>query len=246
MPFLQIFDQLKLERYLPAPDRFYKSAGSMVAAAAFGAAYGLIGRVVYPQAGINPLHYAIWFTVAYQIKYCFNLIENHFEEFMGVAAYFHELEKVPEDELDVQDQIRYHCWKIIHLRNAALKRIDEVFSYVFRIRPYQEVKEDNVEDASFLEMCRYRIWRVFKSALLDTLSSAAAYRLTNSMGFTLPDRTSVPLFLIMRSLVLDILLIPSLHLYARFCNQLADELGEGDQNASQLRAKWLKDILPAL
>ena len=88
MPFLQIFDQLKLERYLPAPDRFYKSAGSMVAAAAFGAAYGLIGRVVYPQAGINPLHYAIWFTVAYQIKYCFNLIENHFEELHGSCGLF--------------------------------------------------------------------------------------------------------------------------------------------------------------
>ena len=50
---------------------------------------------------------------------------------MGVAAYFHELEKVPEDELDVQDQIRYHCWKIIHLRNAALKKIDEAFFICF-------------------------------------------------------------------------------------------------------------------
>ena len=247
LPFVQFLSELKLDRLIPAPDRFYTSAaGSIFAAAAFGAVYGLVGRVIYPNARISPLHYAIWFTTAFQIKYSVNFIENQFEKFMGVGAYLDELEKAPEDELDLEDRIRCHCWKVIQFRNTALKKIDGAISGIFNIRPYQVVTADNVSDASFLEMCRYRVWRVFKWTILDTISFSIAYRLTNGMGFTLPARTSVPLFIVMSSIVRDILLIPSLYLYARFCNDLAEELGESDQRASHYRAVWLRNILPAL
>ena len=243
---LQLLSQFDWVHYVPTPDRFFKSAGSIVAAAAFGAGYGLAGRIVYPNAGIVPLHYAIWFTVAFQIKYTINLVANQFTEFMSRGAPIDEWENVSEDDLTWREQIRSRYWKLVCLKDTSLKNMDEVLSRLFNIRPYQEVKGDNVYDASFVEMCRYRVWGVFKSTIVDSVSWALAYRLTNSMGFSLPSWTAVPHLIILRSIVQDILLIPSLHMYARFCNDLADELGDSDQRTAKFRAEWLRKLLPAL
>lgn len=233
-------------RFIPSPERLPSFASSMVIAAAIGGGYGLIGRVVYPRAGISPLNYAIWFATAYQIKECFHFAEKYLEGFLGVGAYLEKLEKIPEDQLDLQDQIRYHSWKMINLKNNFLKKLDQIASHILGIRPSQEINEKNVEKASFLEMCRYRVWRVFKETILDTISSSLAYHLTGGMGFTLPSRTAVPLFIIMRSIVKDILLVPALYVYANFCNQLANELGDKDERAAAFREACIRYILPTL
>lgn len=233
-------------RFIPAPDRLYSSGGSLCLAATTGAVYGLIGRVIYPRAGIIPLHYAIWFAVAYQIKECINLLEGRFEDFIGVRTYLEKLEQIPEDELDLEDWIRYYCWKIINVKNNCIKTIDSLVSKLLDIRPYQEVMQDNVQDASFLEMCRYRVWHVFKSTIIHTVSITLGYQLTAGMGFTLPSRTSVRLLLVIQSVVKGILLVPALHVYARFCNKLADEIGEEDERAAHYRITWIRRFLPAL
>lgn len=237
---------IKLENFLPAPNRLYSVAGSTFIAAAIGGSYGLIGRIVCPKAGIIPLHYAVWFAVAFQIKECINFGEIYFENFLGIGSYLDKLERIPEDELDLEDRIRFHCWKVIHLKNKSLKTIDRVISQFLDIRPYSDVREDGIKNASFLEMCRYRAWPVFKSTIVDAVSSALAYRLTHQMRLTLPAQTAVPLFIVIRSIVKDIILIPAMHVYARFCNQLADEIGEKDKRARAYRVYWIYRFLPAI
>jgi hypothetical protein len=215
-------------------------------AAAIGGVYGLIGRVVYPKAGISSLNYAFWFACAFQIRECINLLEFRFEKFMGVSAYFERLEKIPEDRLDLKDKIRYHCWKVVHLKNYCLQTLDQLACKIFSIRPCQEVRANNVENASFLEMCRYRIWPIFKSTLIDTMSSGLAYRVSNGMGFTLPKQASAALFIVIRSIIKDILLIPALYVYARVCSQLAEELQEEDKHSVVYRVVWIQRFLPPL
>ncbi len=229
-----------------APDRFYNGAGSAITAAAIGGVYGLIGRVIYPKAGISPLNYAIWFLLAYQIKLAINLLETRFDDFIGVGAYLEALERVPEDQLDLKDQFRYHCWKVIQLKQKCVKVADQIFSRIFHIRPYQEVTPENVQNASFLEMCRYRIWPVFKSTILNTLSFSLAYKLSNKMGFTLPARTSASLLYVIQSIIKDIILVPALYIYVAFCNRLADNLGEGGEVAEAYRSYWIRRFLPVL
>lgn len=238
---------LNWQHFIPAPDRLFSSAGSFVMAPVIGGIYGLIGRVIYPNAGIYPTNYAIWFAIAYQIKECIDLLGNYCDSFMGLGTYFDELEHVNEDQLDLKDQIRYHCWKIIHLKNQFLNHIDRFAVKLLGIRPYKDVTQDNVKDATFSEMCRFRIWKVFRSTITETLSSAIAYQIAGSIGFKLPSRTAVPLFIVIRSIVRDILLVPGLHVYARFCNQLADELSDDDDHhAASLRTHWMLRFLPDL
>lgn len=245
--FSQFIPSIQINQFLPAaPARFYSSAGSTVVAAAIGGAYGFIARILHPTAGISPLHYAIWFALAFQIKEFVYAIENQFEDFLEVEAYLEKLEQTPEDELDLDDLIRYHCWKVIHLKNRVIRAIDSVFTTIFQIRPYDEINEDNVEEASFVEMCRYRIWPVFVSTLLDTASFALAHYFSNGMGFTIPDRTAVPLLIVIRSIVKDIIIVPALYVYARFCNKMADNLEESDERSSRYRAKWIRWCLPTL
>ena len=100
-------------------------------------------------------------------------------------------------------------------------------------------------DASFCEMRRYRIWPVFKSTIIDTISSRIAYQLTNTRGFTLPYHASATLFIVVRSIVKDILL-PALYIYARVCSQLANELGEGNPRAAAYRVVWIRRFLSSL
>ncbi len=233
-------------RMIPGPERLHASAGSLLVAGAMGGAYGLIGRVVYPKAGIIPLHYAIWFAAAYQIQETFILLKNHFEDFLGVTAYLEKLEQIPEDELELDDQIRYHCWKIMSLKNQLVQMIDRIVVKYLGLRPIDDVTEDNVEDASFLEMCRYRAWRVFKATLLASVSSALAYHLTNGTGFALPNHTRVPLFIVMQSIVKDILFVPAAYMYVRACNHLVDQLGDQDVRAASLRERLFRRFLPAL
>jgi hypothetical protein len=244
--FDRFFSRLSWSHFLPAPARLYSSAGSTIVAAAIGGIYGLAGRVIYPKAGISSLNYAVWFACAFQIKECINLLEFHFESFMGVSAYFEELEKTPEDQLNLKDKIRYHCWRIVHLKNHCLRALDQAACKILAIRPSQDISAHNVEDASFLEMCRYRIWPVFKSTIIDTVCSGLAYRVTNGMGFTLPQQASATLFIVIRSIIKDILLIPALYVYARVCNHLAEELGDGDQRSTIYRVVWIRRFLPSL
>lgn len=242
----QLVTNYNLQHYFPAPERFYSPASSMFVAAGLGYGYALIGRVVYPNTGIIPAHYAIWFTVAFQIKYCITHLENRFEKFMGVEHYIEKLQEVPEEELKVSDQLRYHIWKVIKLKDLAVKKIDAVFSGIFHIRPYMEIKEENVDKASFIEMCRYRVWSVFKLTILNSVSSVLAYHLTKEMGFSLPSRTSVQLFIVIQSIVVNILFVPAVYTYFNFCNALIDWLGEGDEKADYLRKSWIGYFLPKL
>jgi hypothetical protein len=215
-------------------------------AAATGYVYGLAGRVVYPNTGISPLHYSIWFTLAFQIKQFVHLLEGNFHDFLGVRSYLEQLEELSEDELDLSDLLRYHCWKIIQLKNHVLQTIDGIFVSALNIRPYDEITPDNVEEASFLEMCRYRIWPVFKLAVLETVSFSVAYRLCNSMGFSLPARTAVPLIVVISSIIRDIILIPALYCYAHWCNEIADQIEDSNEEVSAYRAKWFRFCLPSL
>lgn len=212
----------------PAPFYVYSFAGSIVVASALGAAYGLIGRVSYPSAGISPLNYAVWFTVAYQIKTVIDKIENYFEN--GLKDYLKGVENIPEDQLKVQNNLKVRLWKVIRFKNSLVTKVDGYFSSIFKIRPYQEVYQEDVNQASYLEMCRYRIWKVFKLAVYDTLSSAAAFSLLNRAGLFLPEKTVVPIFLIVRTILFNIVLIPTLHLYFRWTD----------------RFQWARNYLPSI
>lgn len=242
-----------INRLLPAvPSRFFTSVGSTFLAAALGGAYGLIGRVVYPKAGISPLHYSVWFALAFQIKEFIIAIESNFDHFLGVKDRLEKLEQVPEDELDVNDLIRFHTWKFIQLKNHFIQRVDDIFSKITRIRPFDEVDQDNVAEASFLEMCRFRIWPVFKATILDGMSFSIAHHLSNGLGFTLPNATAVPLLIVIRSIFKDIILVPALHIYVRICNQIANQLDDDSteddhhENSINYRAKWIHKCLPSL
>lgn len=243
----QFVPSINLSGFLPAvPDRFFSSVGSSFLAAAMGGTYGLLGRVIYPNAGISPLHYAVWFVLAFQIKQFVLSVESKMDRFLSLRGYLEKLEDISEDQLDLHDLIGLHCWRVIHLKSNTVKVVDGVFSKLLNIRPYEKVTVDNVEGSSFLEMCRYRIWPVFKLTVLDTVTFAVAYHFSNYMGFALPNRTAVPLLIVIRSVVEDIILIPALYVYARFCNRVADDLGEGDANSSAHRAKWIRLCLPTL
>lgn len=233
-------------KFVPIPTRFFASTGSMLVAAAAGGGYGLIGRLIYPKIGILPLHYAAWFAVAFQIKQVVELVERRIDNFLGVKDYLEELENTAKDELDLKDQIYCQCWQVIQLRNHVVSALDGIFSRIFHLRSYQEVKKDNVQEASFLEMCRYRMWPIFKSTVLDTIRFGVAYHLCNKVGIYLPTHTAVPLFLVIRSIVKDIILVPALYTYVKFCNHLAKELTEEDAQAVIVRKKWIYFCLPVL
>lgn len=237
---------LGFHHIIPAPDKLYASAGSTLAAAGIGFASGLIGRKIYPDNGIVPLHYALWFVLAYQIKEFVCLIERSFESFVDVGAYMDNLENISEDELDFEDHLRTYCWKMIHYKNTGVEKVDFVFCYIFNTRPYQEITKENVYEASFLEMCRFRFWMVFKSTVLDATSFSLAYRLCNATGFSLPARTSLPMILIIQSIVSKIIIIPALYTYVKFCHHLAGEFGDGDEESAEFRETWIKRLLPAM
>ena len=244
--FNQFISHVNISHVLPpVPQSFYYSTGSTFIAAGVGATYGLIGRVIYPNTGISPLHYAVWFVLALQIKQFVETLENKFEKFLQEGDPLNDLSGLNEDELNLADLVRYHCWKVIHIKMKSLHIIDHIFSKAVNIRFFEDIDEDNVAEASFLEMCRYRAWPVFKAAVLDSLGFALAHNFSNTMGFTLPDRTALPLLIVIRSIVKDIILIPALYVYARFCNQVADKLGD-DEKVASYRAAWLHQCLPKL
>lgn len=238
--------QFSLSGFLPTPKSFYSSARSTFVAAMVGGAYGLVGRVIYPKQGIFPVNYTLWFAGAFQIKECFELFQRHFKVFLGVTDYLEQLEYIPENELDLEDQLRHQIWKIIQLKNHCIKTVDAVFCRIFNLRSYQEVTIRNVYEASFLEMCRYRIWKIFKLTILDTISFSITHRLLNTLGFHIPQYMSVPLLLLIRSIVRDIILVPALYSYARFCNTLVNELGNGDKYAASIQEKFINYLLPEL
>ncbi len=238
--------QVSLDRFIPAPSHLFTSVGSFGLAAVFGGAYGLIGRAVYPQSGINPINYAVWFVVAYQVKQLFQRLELEGGNFLGARHYFDYLERQDDREMAVSDQLRLTCWKVIVVKDYVLTKIDDCFSYVFNIRPYREITAENVQDASFVEMSRFRLWNVFKSTILDNTSFSLAHGLTHRMGFTLPLHTSIPLFILVQSIAKNIFLIPMMYKYMNFCNHLAAEIDEGAASTPSQRAEWLKRILPPL
>lgn len=229
LPASQYLSSLHIQQYFPAPEWLCKTAASsLILAGAVGGAYGLIGRVVYPRAGIIPLHYSLWFALAYLISSCVRHVENRFEQFMGKP----NIENQKPSDMDVFDQIRYHAWRVILVRDAALKKIDALFSRLFRVRAYDEVNEQNVRAASYVEMCRYRVWSVFKSTVLYEVSTFSAYQLTRAIGFSLPSRTAVPLLIAIGSIVGEILLVPALY-------KLADSIDEGEERGNTKLHAWL-------
>lgn len=239
--------QVSLDRFIPlmpAPGHLFTSVGSLGLAAAVGGTYGLIGRVISPQSGINPINYAIWFVVAYQIKQLYERLEVEGKHFLGARHYFNYLERLDDDEMSFGDQLRFACWKVIVVKDYVLTKIDDCFSYVMNIRPYREVTAENVQDASFIEMSRFRLWNVFKSTIVDNTSFSLAHGLTHKMGFALPMHTSIPLFILVQSIAKNIFLVPMLYKYMHFCNYLAAEIDEGAESTATQRAEWLKRILP--
>lgn len=238
---------LDITHFLPVvPDRIFSSVRSGVVAAGAGYAYGYIGRVIYPNSGISPLNYAVGFALAFQIKQFAVLLEDDFRDFLGVGNYLENLEKLSESELDLEDFVRCRCWKMIQFKNQILKEIDCICVKVLHIRPYEEVTKKNVEESSFLEMCRYRIGPVFKLAVLEMLSFSISYRLSNGMGFSLPPRTSAPLIVVISSIINEIIFIPGLYVYVRWSNQVGDQIDGNDAYLSAQRAKWIRSCLPPL
>lgn len=238
---------IDITHFLPVvPDRFFSSVGSGIVAAGAGYVYGYIGRAIYPHTGISPLNYAVGFALAFQIKQFVLLLEGQFFDFLGVGSYLEKLEKLSESELDLEDFVRCRCWKLIQFKNQVLKEIDCLFMKVLKVRPYEEVTKENVEAASFFEMCRYRIEPVFKLAMLEMLSFSIAYHLSNGMGFSLPPRTSAPLIVVVSSIVKEIILIPGLYVYVRWSSEIGDEIDGSDAYLSAYRAKWIQACLPSL
>ena len=227
--------------FIPAPKGVYSFAGSAFGALGIGYAYGFMARAVYPKVGIVPFHYAVWFGVAFQIKQLIQLNAFLFKKFLSSRSYLEKLKNLPDDELSLKNQARRYCWKVIDCKNRCLQAVDGVVCRLFNIRPHQEIKADNVQKASFIEMCRYRIWPVFKSTLLDTVSSSIAHSLVNRLGFTLPVQTVVPLFIWIRSIMQNIILIPALHVQIRFYKQLMI-----DGVSITPRREWIQQFLPVL
>lgn len=239
------FYSANLTNLIPTPSRLYSSAGSSLVAALIGGGYGLIGRVIYPQAGIFPVNYAIWFAVAFQIKECINLLETRVENYMHLGKYLVKLERISEDSLDLEDKILCRCWKLIQFKNKCIRAIDVVVTKIFQIRLAQEIKKAEIHDACFIEMCRYRVWRVFKSTIINTLSFALAHRFTSVIGFILPNHTIVPLLLLIQSIFVDIIVVPFLHIHARWGNQIVDLIDRNGNNLAY-RERWIRRFLPTL
>jgi len=238
---------MSISDFLPAtPNRFASSVGSTFMAAVWGGAYGLLARAIHSDAKISSLHYAAWFSLAFQLKECICLIEGRFDSFLRVKAYLNCLENLKEDKLNLRDLVCYHFWKVIQLKNSILQRMDQICIALLNIRPFEEVDTSNIEEASFFEMCRYRIWPVFKTTVLETVSFALAHSLLKKMGFILTDRTAVPYLLVIRSIVKDIIFVPALYIYLKLCNRMADRLDEEDEHASSYRVKWMRFYLPDL
>lgn len=234
---------ISLNHLLPDPASLFQSVGSMGLAAAAGAGYGVVARFISPNTGIYPIHYAAWFVVAYKIKE----ILNHCEEQAGI---FIGNEEPQSDasfiEQSFAEKVRLTIWKTIHFKNSLLHAIDGIFCIALNMRPFCEVTAANVEDASFIEMCRFRMWNVFKTTILDFVSILSTHRLVQLAGLSLPARTSVPFFLMVQTIVQNILLAPILYKYLNFCDHLAAELDLESARIAAERARWIRDWLPSL
>ncbi|WP_068469205.1 hypothetical protein [Candidatus Protochlamydia phocaeensis] len=230
-----------LVRFLPAPDHVYSSAQSIGMAAAAGALYGLGVRVLYSQNNWAPLSYAACFVLAYQIKQsCMWLGKRGLD-------YIAEAEQLQHSSvLSSKDRLRVYAWKVIQSYQGLVRRIDEAVSRLLGIRPSYSVTQDNVKEASFLEMCRFRIWSVFRDTILNQISFSIAYRFSNRVGLHLSNRGAVPLFLIIQGIVQNILFIPLLYKYAHFCNRLAGHLDKDAVSTVPQRAKLIGSFLPPL
>ena len=234
---------LSINRLLPDPASLFQSVGSMGLAAAAGAGYGVVARFIAPNAGIYPLNYAVWFVVAYKIKEILNLCEEQANIFLG--------NETQQSDLSIQtiswaDSVHQTVWKMIHIKNTLLGAIDRLFCLVLNMRPFNEVTSANVEEAAFFEMCRFRMWNVFKTTVLDFISIIGAHRLLLLARLSLPARTSVPFFLMVQTVVQNILLAPLLYKYLNFCDHLAAELDLESARIAAERARWIRDWLPSL
>ncbi|MBA2368285.1 MAG: hypothetical protein H0V82_04590 [Candidatus Protochlamydia sp.] len=234
---------LSLNRLLPDPTSLFQSAGSLGLAAVAGAGYGMAARILYPNSGIYPTHYALWFILGYKIKEIVCICDEQAQIFIGAA--------IPrEDALWLERSLtqkgRLIAWKAIHLKNLLLKPIDRILCYTLNLRPFNEVTSSNVAEASFLEMCRFRMWNVFKTTIFDFVSILSAHRLTQLAGISLPSRTSVPLFLMVQTIAQNILLAPLLYKYLNFCDHVAAELDLESARIASERARWIRNWLPSL
>jgi hypothetical protein len=220
------------------PNMFYGRAGSILTAAVMGGCYGLVGRVISPKANIRPLNYVVWFSVAFQIK---SLMET-----LGILSW-KKLNQAPRSSYSKRRaRLHHYFWQLTAQLKIKARKIDATFSEIFHIRPFHELNQANIEDAKFLEMCRYRIGKVFKNTLLDMISFNVAHYFTRKAGIFLPQRTIVPLFIIGRSIIKDIVIIPCLHIYRRVFNDVIASLEKKTQWDISRRIEWMHVWIPAL
>lgn len=227
-----------INRVITTPSYLYNQVETVGLAAVAGGTYGLVGRKIFPKTGINPINYAVWFIVAFQIKKVFEQWE--LQALQTLNAKFS-----PEIlESNFIKQTRYYYRIGTYLKDILLSKIDLCFSYVFSIRCCHLVTQENVQDASFLEMCRFRVWNVFKSTIIDNASFAIARVVTHHLGFALPMHTSIPIFLAIETIIQNIILVPLIYKYMDFCNHL--DLDVNLFSTPSERAAIFKRQLPAI
>lgn len=231
---LPYFDHLPV---IP-PDQVYGKAGSVFMAAIIGGGYGLIARTISPDAGIYPFHYMAWFATAYQIKWLMEVI--------GEISWNRYLQRPVESYPKFSHLIHRFSLHITDDLQMLVKTIDTFVSLSLNIRPANLVNAENIEEAAFLEMCRFRMWRVFKETILDMSSFTLAHRLTRKLHISLPNRTAIPFFLVIRSIAIGIVIVPCCHLYARFLNHLIGTLDKEDKWAIKRRIRWINRLMPDL
>ncbi|MCE2983723.1 MAG: hypothetical protein LW832_09190 [Parachlamydia sp.] len=230
-----------LNLLMPDPSSLFKPIGSWGLAAIAGGTYGYIARSISPNDGIYPAHYALWFIVAYRIKETLDEWEDHFNAYLGDST-----PAINWTEADSKERFRLLYWKVLERKSEVVKATDWVFGFLFGLRPFEEVTEANVSQSSFLEMCRYRTWNVFKLTIKDHISILSSHRIMQLAGFALPAHTRVPFFLTAEILVKNILLVPFLYRYLNVCDRMAAGLELEAATALAERAQWIRSWLPKL
>jgi hypothetical protein len=225
-----------INRFVTTPTYLFNQADSSHFALVIGGTYGLLGRAVFPQKGINPINYAIWFVVAFQIKKLIQNWETQLSQNLNSDAAPNEHKLLP--------RIRQYYRSGRDFKDMVLNKVDTAVCFLFGLRPYDQITKENVQDALFLEMCRFRLWNVFKSTIIDNASFAIARTVTHQLGFTLPSHTSIPVFLATEVIIRNIVCLPLIYKYMDFSNRL--EIDVSPVSTPSERASVFKQLLPAL
>ena len=227
-----------INKVIPTVNSYFSAAGSLLLASGVGVAYGLIGRFIYPRAGIYPLHYGIWFGLAFQIKYILTeIIGKRYRKFCELGIHHIENKKDIFAKEGIVDQACTLWWKVIYVRYKTMKAVDKVFSKVFKVRRSREITHANVKDASFLEMCRYRLWPIFKKSVVENVAFSVAYHATTFIGLALPLNTAVSTLLVIHSIAIQIIFVSAFHRYMGICRQKAMQMNQKLPDLNSFRLK---------